>query len=266
MLFLQKTAGYALAIAANLAPRFMARRLAPRLLSPRRQPPGLARTHQPIEIGNAGVAWQGYGHDPALPIALFVHGFNGNHAQWQPIETVVKRAGYRCIFLDPPGHGASKSGQRDPVLFGDAVAAAFKQLGPISLYLGHSMGVLATSDTMTADAYVLLSSPVVMHHAIEPTAAKLGLNSRAVNALLQAVGRAVGVDPRDLDIRASLAGRSAPALIIHNRADRQIRFGQAEDLLAAWPNAQLFATDGLGHNRIMQDAKTVQQIAAFLAH
>ena len=84
-----------------------------------------------------------------MPLALFAHGFDGNHDQWNVIGKAVQQAGYRVVFLDPPGHGASKA-------------------------------------------------------------------------------------------------------------------GQAETLSAAWPDAQLFATDDLGHNRILQDQTVVRKVAGFL--
>jgi len=142
-------------------------------------------------------------------------------------------------------------------------------MGPISLYLGHSMGaaagVIATSETTDADAYVLMASPVVMAQTIEATARKVGLGQTATEALLDEIGRKVGVHPRNLDLTPSLDSRTAPALIVHDRGDRQVPFREAEGFSAAWPNAQLFATDGLGHNRILQDAKVLIAVTGFLA-
>ena len=75
----------------------------------------------------------------------------------------------------------------------------------------------------------------------------------------------MGVHPRNLDLTPSLDRRTAPALVVHDRGDRQVPFREAEGFGAAWPNAQLFATDGLGHNRILQDAKVLIAVTGFLA-
>lgn len=246
----------------------MARILVPRILTPRRRRSHLSQTHERIDIGNGIVGWREFGQDPKMPLALFVHGFDGNHDQWYTIGTVVRRAGYRVVFLDPPGHGASKAGQCDPIVFSDAVGSAFKILGPISLYLGHSMGaaagVMATSASINANAYVLIASPVVMARTIEATALKIGLGLAATDALQDEIGRKVGVHPRNIELMPSVNGQSVPALIIHDRGDRQVPFSEAETLNAAWPDAQLFATDGLGHNRILQDKTVVRKVAGFL--
>jgi pimeloyl-ACP methyl ester carboxylesterase len=115
--FLKELTGLAIVKASTLAPKFMARRLVPRLLTPRRRQPQLSETHERVDIGNGIVAWQESDQDPKIPLALFVHGFDGNHDQWHAIGPVVKQAGYRAVFLDPPGRGASKKGQCDPIIF-----------------------------------------------------------------------------------------------------------------------------------------------------
>ncbi len=267
--FLEKITGLAIVKASTLAPKFVARRLAPRLLTPRRRQPLLSETHERVDIGNGIVAWQEFDQDPKMPLALFVHGFDGNHDQWHAIESVVKQAGYRTVFLDPPGHGASRQVQCDPIIFSKAVRAAFEILGPISLYLGHSIGaaagVIATSETVDSDAFLLMASPVAMAQTIEATARKVGLGKAATDALLDEIGRKVGVHPRNLDLTPSLDRRTAPALIVHDRGDRQVPFREAEGFSAAWPNTQFLATDGLGHNRILQDAKVLDEITQFVA-
>jgi pimeloyl-ACP methyl ester carboxylesterase len=266
--FLRKFTGLAIVTASAFAPRFMARILVPRILTPRRSRSHLSQTHERVDIGNGIVGWQEFGQDPKMPLALFAHGFDGNHDQWNAIGKVVQQAGYRVVFLDPPGHGASKAGQCDPIVFSEAVGAAFKILGPISLYLGHSMGaaagVMATSETIGADAYVLIAGPVVMDQTIDATARKVGLGRAATDALQNEIGKKVGVHPRNLDLAPSLDDRTAPALIIHDRGDRQVPFSEAETLSASWPDAQLFATDGLGHNQILQDEKVLREVARFL--
>lgn len=266
--FLRKFTGLAVVAASTFAPRFMARILVPRILTPRRRRSHLSQTHELIDIGDGIVAWQQFGQDPKMPLALFVHGFDGDHDQWRAFGKVVQQAGYRVVFLDPPGHGASKAGQCDPIVFSDAVGSAFKILGPISLYLGHSMGaaagVMATSDTINANAYVLIASPVVMARTIEATALRIGLGRAATDALQDEIGRKVGVHPRNIDLMPSVNGQSVPALIIHDRNDRQVPFSEAETLSAAWPDAQILATDGLGHNRILQDQKVLREVAGFL--
>lgn len=269
MSIFQKIARKVIIMGSDFAPNFFARIIVPSLLKPRRVQSRLSGTFEPIDIGDGLVAWREYDSDTKRPLALFVHGFNGNHTQWSAIEKVVREAGYRTIFLDPPGHGSSRPGQCDPIIFSNAVRNAFEYFGPTSLYVGHSMGaiagVLGTRETAGADAYLLMACPVVMANTIRTTTQKVGLGTVATDAILKEVGRRVGAHPSDLDLTQFIVKRSAPALIVHDHGDRQIPFGEAERLHASWPNAQLFATNGLGHNRILQDGEVLAEIVQYLS-
>ena len=53
-------------------------------------------------------------------------------------------------------------------------------------------------------------------------------------------------------------------LIVHDRDDREVPYSEAEALSAAWPQAQLLATSGLGHSRVLGDATVVRAISEFL--
>lgn len=256
-------------MASDFAPNLFARIIVPSLLMPRRVQTQLSGKLERIDIDDGLVAWRENDNDPTQPLALFGHGFNGNHAQWSAIVEVVREAGYRVIFLDPPGHGSSRPGQCDPIIFSNAVRNAFECLGPVSLYVGHSMGaiagVLGTRGKAGADAYMLMASPVVMANTIRATTQKVGLGTVATDAILKEVGRRVGAHPSNLDLTQHIANKSAPVLIVHDRGDRQIPFGEAERLHASWPNAQLFATNGLGHNRILRDGEVLAEIVQFLS-
>ena len=48
-----------------------------------------------------------------------------------------------------------------------------------------------------------------------------------------------------------------PTLVVHDRRDKETPYQVGADLAAAWPNATLVSTDGLGHQRILTDAGTI---------
>jgi pimeloyl-ACP methyl ester carboxylesterase len=52
----------------------------------------------------------------------------------------------------------------------------------------------------------------------------------------------------------------APVLLVHDRGDRMAPFVNSEALLHALPRAQLHATDGLSHRRILSDSKIIDHV------
>jgi pimeloyl-ACP methyl ester carboxylesterase len=56
-----------------------------------------------------------------------------------------------------------------------------------------------------------------------------------------------------------------PTLIVHDRDDRVNRFADAEAYRDAIKGAQLIATQGLGHRRILKEEGVIQQVTRFIA-
>ena len=58
---------------------------------------------------------------------------------------------------------------------------------------------------------------------------------------------------------------TAPLLVFHDREDRDVEWTNGEAIAAAWPDAELVSTSGLGHRRIVHDPNVVARAVSFLA-
>jgi pimeloyl-ACP methyl ester carboxylesterase/DNA-binding winged helix-turn-helix (wHTH) protein len=68
-----------------------------------------------------------------------------------------------------------------------------------------------------------------------------------------------------IDVRAELPRIRAPALVLHRRGDRAIRFGSGEDLARRIPGARLRALEGDAHLWFVGDADSIlEEIEGFL--
>jgi pimeloyl-ACP methyl ester carboxylesterase len=68
----------------------------------------------------------------------------------------------------------------------------------------------------------------------------------------------------DLDLPHTVAGLSTPALVVHDRNDKEIPVEDGLALAAAWPGARTLITQGYGHRRIMIAPEVVSAIVAYL--
>jgi pyrimidine-nucleoside phosphorylase/thymidine phosphorylase len=74
----------------------------------------------------------------------------------------------------------------------------------------------------------------------------------------------VGEPLATLDIARFAHRLKIPALIIHDRNDKEIPVSEALAVAAAWPGASTFITERYGHRRIMVATEIVEQVTHFL--
>jgi pimeloyl-ACP methyl ester carboxylesterase len=53
-----------------------------------------------------------------------------------------------------------------------------------------------------------------------------------------------------------------PGIIVHDREDKIVAFGEGQKIAAAWKNAQFIQTEGLGHS--LHDDEVYEKIISFL--
>lgn len=73
----------------------------------------------------------------------------------------------------------------------------------------------------------------------------------------------IGLSWDELDVTGPHTPR-VPALVIHDRDDREVPFADGEAVAHAWPNVTLHQVTGLGHRRLLKDPDVIARTAAFL--
>jgi predicted alpha/beta hydrolase family esterase len=76
----------------------------------------------------------------------------------------------------------------------------------------------------------------------------------------------VGFRFPDLDLTPLSRDVAVPrTLLVHDHDDPEVPFTESEAIAGAWPDASLYATDRLGHRRILRDAKVIEHVTRFLS-
>ncbi len=202
------------------------------------------------------------------PKVLLVHGFGGRISQLSAFALSLSAAGYEVVGFDAPAHG--KSGQKRSALpdFVDALEMFAEREGPFELVIGHSMGAAALATAlrrgMSARSVVLIAPPAYPGKYLSQAGRMLGATERVVGraqALIEAqYGRAF--DEFRTPLNASALAQ--PSLILHDRDDKQVALSEGQQVADAWSGARMEVTEGLGHNRILQDPGTLALVQSFL--
>ncbi|MEM9194757.1 MAG: alpha/beta hydrolase [Myxococcota bacterium] len=198
---------------------------------------------------------------------LAMHGWEGRATQWGPLVARMGE-GFEVIAPDAPAHGASPGTEAHPVAFAEAILETDRELGPFFAVIGHSMGggsaAVALSQGLRAERAVLIAAPADIHASLRRFAAFVGLPDKAGARFVKLVERRVGVPAKDISIEALRPRAAVETLVLHDRGDREIPFTDGEAIARAWAGT-LEPTDGLGHRRILRDAKVHDRIVAFLS-
>jgi hypothetical protein len=243
----------------------------PRFARPLREQRVLAAA-QPFTVpvrDRALRAWR-WGRGPTV---LLAHCWGGRGSQLAEFVEALQLHGLSPVVFDAPAHGDSPGRRTDMIEMAESIAAVARACGPLQGVIGHSLGgaasLLATCD------YGLETPRLVsigaFSHCIWFTEAfgrLVGMSPAAVAAMRALLSRRYShrVDWSRLGITEALraTGAHTRALLVHDLDDREVPFAHALALHRARPQAELMATRGLGHRRVLRDASVILRAAAFV--
>jgi pimeloyl-ACP methyl ester carboxylesterase len=207
------------------------------------------------------------------PLVYLVHGWGGWRGQLGSFVGPLVAAGCRVVAFDAPGHGDSRPGYLGPgrgtvMELMEAFEVVGQEHGPATGVLAHSLGCTSAAhvlhEGLAAKRLVLVSPNGGFEDLVRDFAGVLRLGGRTTSDLRGTMEDATGRALADFDIAPLGADGGMPeTLVVHDRHDREVAFPEGEAIAAAWPNARLVATHGLGHQRILADPGVV---AAAVAH
>lgn len=205
-------------------------------------------------------------------LIYLVHGWGGWRGQLGGFVEPLLARGCSVVAFDMPSHGDSGPGRLGPrrthgVEMMEALHAVTERHGRPTAFVAHSLGAaitaFAVSDGLVAPDRLGLVAPTVgpVTH-ISTTARLLGAGPRTEAAMIDHISAIVGRPITDFDATKCPGPET---LIVHDYKDKEVPYDEAARIEAAWPNAKLHSTDGLGHQRILRDTGVIDDIANFVA-
>jgi len=219
-------------------------------------------TRLTLDGGLAATAW---GNGPTV---LLAHGWESQRTHWGSFIDPLVGAGFRALAIDAPAHGQSPGQKTNVVEYAQALVRVGLQLGPLAGVVAHSFGAGATPIALrrglVANRAVLISGPSSLTSVVERWGRHHGFVEEEIPRFVQLVEDEIGEPIADLDLRHVVAELSTPALIVHDRDDKEIPVRDGLALAAAWSGARTLITERYGHRRIMVAAEVVCAIVDFL--
>ena len=205
----------------------------------------------------------------ARPTVYLVHGWGGRAAQLGSFVQPLLERGFSVVAVDLPAHGMSDGRRTNLLEAAAALRDAVDQTSPAHAIIAHSFGAatvsLALSNGLNAGRLVLIgpaAEPVSWTHRFGDT---LGISQPVMEGMRRKTERRLGFRWAELDVTRHARCRTQPLLVVHDFEDDEVPHADGAAIVDAWPGARLLSTRGLGHRRVLRDARVVAATVDFVA-
>lgn len=212
-----------------------------------------------IPFQDAHLAAYAWGEGPTV---LLVHGWSGRGSQLGAFVEPLVGAGHRVVAFDLPAHGRSPGRRTNALVATEAVQKVGEEIGPLRGVIAHSFGALCTTlalrDGLDAGRVAYVAPASGANQAVRGFSRQFGLSWPAEWGLRGEMERRFGptIWPQ-FSARVCAPRLNVPALILHDLDDVEVPYREGQLLAHSWPGARLVTTAGLGHRRILRDARVI---------
>ncbi len=222
---------------------------------------------------NASVTLYSQSIAPHGPVVLLFHGWGGHARQMLPLAQALAQQGLRPVLVEMPAHGGSDGFVSNLPQFARAieyVVARLKHEGhTLRAVVAHSLSAnaaaYAASRGLGIERLVLLAPPASPREYTRLFAHVFGLSETTRAAMQRRIEAREGVLMPQFEPDSVGPRIRVPTLVVHDREDSINRFADGMAYAHAIRGAELVATQGLGHRRMLKDAEVVGKVAIFTA-
>ncbi|WP_419219442.1 alpha/beta hydrolase [Pseudomonas syringae] len=221
-----------------------------------------------LTLGGIDITTYQWGDPSYEPYVLLAHGWSSyalRFVEWIPL---LRSMGYAVVGFDQPAHGASSGKNNHMPLFIEMLQQVGRHFGKPAVLIGHSLGassaVFAQDEEWCPERFVLIAPFVALsENAIRQfeTASVALKTFTSFEAYLYSV---TGHRFAEYDASSRLPLMKGPALIIHDKHDRETPWEKGARFATLWPGARLFTTEGLGHNRLIDHPCVINEVMNFI--
>jgi len=175
---------------------------------------------------------------------------------------------YKLVAINAPAHGHSEGIHSHPHKFINAIFTAQEHFGAFHTIIGHSMGggcaVYAALEQLDVKKVVSIAGPSNFENAVSSFANFIGLRGKALTLFMADVEAVVQLPFPKINLAARVKSLSQSLLVIHDEQDLVIPFTEGSRYIPQICNGEFFATQGLGHRKIMQSEHVLRKVTDFI--
>ncbi|MEE4677800.1 alpha/beta hydrolase [Pseudomonas alliivorans] len=221
-----------------------------------------------LTLAGINITTYQWGDPSREPYVLLAHGWSSyalRFAEWIPM---LRSMGYAVVGFDQPAHGASSGKTNHLPLFVEMIQRVGRHFGKPAVFIGHSMGasavVFAQDEEWCPERFVLIAPFVAISENATRQFETAGISPKAFTSFEAYLYSVTGRRFAEYEGALRLPLMKGPALIIHDRNDRETPWEKGARFAKLWPGARLFTTEGLGHNRLLDHPSVINEVMNFI--
>ncbi|MEE4693447.1 alpha/beta hydrolase [Pseudomonas alliivorans] len=221
-----------------------------------------------LTLAGINITTYQWGDPSREPYVLLAHGWSSyalRFAEWIPM---LRSMGYAVVGFDQPAHGASSGKTNHLPMFVEMIQRVGRHFGKPAVFIGHSMGasavVFAQDEEWCPERFVLIAPFVAISENATRQFETAGISPKAFTSFEAYLYSVTGRRFAEYEGALRLPLMKGPALIIHDRNDRETPWEKGARFAKLWPGARLFTTEGLGHNRLLDHPSVINEVMNFI--
>ncbi|MCY1224647.1 2-hydroxy-6-oxononadienedioate/2-hydroxy-6-oxononatrienedioate hydrolase [compost metagenome] len=199
---------------------------------------------------------------------LLVHGWSGRGTQLVKIADEMLKLGYTTISFDAPAHGKSPGKTSNMTEFIASILELEKNFGPFEFAIGHSLGGMSILNSikigLKVKKAVIIGSGDIVEDIMDDFVEKLGMNIAISKKMKASFEKKIGETMDSFSAYVAAREVSIPVLVLHDKDDEDVPVKAAYHINENLKESELVITEGLGHRKILGDAKVIKKITDFL--
>ncbi len=184
------------------------------------------------------------------------------------VESLLEQ-NYSVYSFDAPAHGESEGKHTHMYEFVDGIIEMDKKFGNFDLIIGHSMGGVATLNSVNngvkVPKVVIIGTPNLLVNVITDFCMNINFSDKMVPLIKNYIEDRYkeSIDTVSGEVVGSKI--DIPILIIHDKNDIDVQYSEAETMNNKIAKAELFTTEKLGHRRILGDNNVISKVIDFIS-